>query len=75
LNDNQLSKIKAPTTNEMFKKLTFLRIENNLINGWSSFDALDLFPNLTKLRCKENPIFKGKFDLFRDLNNILSNYC
>ncbi|KAI9472262.1 MAG: hypothetical protein EXX96DRAFT_642823 [Benjaminiella poitrasii] len=59
LNDNQLGAIEKPTTNKMFSKLLFLRIERNAIDDWKSIDALNHFQNLTKLRCKENPIFKG----------------
>ncbi|KAI7900340.1 uncharacterized protein BX663DRAFT_488540 [Cokeromyces recurvatus] len=56
LNDNQLQIIEKPIG--LFKELSFLRIERNRIDNWDSIDALNYFQNLTKLRCKENPIFK-----------------
>lgn len=59
LNDNQLTKIEKPSTNEMFAELRYLRIENNAIGDWDSLNALNCFGNLTKLRCKQNPIFIG----------------
>lgn len=60
LNDNQITKIDKPTETESFAKLRFLRIENNKIDEWSSLDALNHYPSLTKLRCKGNPVFKGE---------------
>ncbi|GAA5814954.1 hypothetical protein MFLAVUS_011488 [Mucor flavus] len=57
LNDNQLTRVEKPRTNEMFAKLRFLRIEFNKIDNWASLNALNNYPSLTKLRCKENPIF------------------
>lgn len=61
LNDNRLTVIQTPSTNEMFSKLRFLRIENNKIHHWSSLDSLNHYQSLTKLRCKGNPIFSGTF--------------
>lgn len=59
LNDNQLPRIEAPATSEMFRNLKFLRVESNKIDNWESLNALNLYPSLIKLRCKENPIFAG----------------
>lgn len=64
LNDNQLTRVEKPRTNEMFAKLRFLRIEFNKIDNWDSLNALNNYPSLTKLRCKENPIFAGESLLF-----------
>lgn len=58
LNDNQIKSIQI-TANDMFPNLRFLRIERNSIDNWNSLNELNKLPNLTKLRCKENPIFKG----------------
>ncbi|CAO0790916.1 unnamed protein product [Mucor circinelloides] len=63
LNDNQIKSIQI-TTNSMFPNLRFLRIERNLVDNWNSLNELNKLPNLTKLRCKENPIFK---DLEKEL--------
>lgn len=60
LNDNQIKTIGI-TTNKMFPKLRFLRIERNSIDNWNSLNELNKLSNLTKLRCKENPIFKGTY--------------
>ncbi|GAN02016.1 tubulin-specific chaperone E [Mucor ambiguus] len=58
LNDNRIKSIEI-TTNKMFPNLRFLRIERNSIDNWNSLNDLNKLPNLTKLRCKENTIFKG----------------
>ena len=36
-----------------------MRIENNLLNQWTSWDMLNVLPSLKKLRSKGNPLFTG----------------
>lgn len=56
LNNNKIKTIKK---NCMLPKLEYLRIEENAINDWDSINSLNEYPNLSKLRCKNNPIFEG----------------
>lgn len=43
----------------MLPNLEYLRIEENAINDWDSINSLNEYPNLSRLRCKNNPIFEG----------------
>ncbi|KAI8985852.1 hypothetical protein BDB01DRAFT_786539 [Pilobolus umbonatus] len=58
LNDNKLTSVQSPPTNDSFMNLQYLRIENNQVDSLSSIDALNHYPKLTKLRCRDNPVFK-----------------
>jgi hypothetical protein len=58
LNGNNIPSINL--TPDTFKKLAFLRVDRNQLQHWDSFDTLDRLPSLVKLRCHENPLFKGK---------------
>lgn len=59
LNENKLTKIEPPTTNQ-FPSLKALQIANNLIDNWASIDALNSFPNLVSVRLSSNPLFEGQ---------------
>ncbi|KAI8636733.1 CAP Gly-rich domain-containing protein [Parasitella parasitica] len=58
LNNNRLKSIDIPADG-MFPHLAVLRIECNSIDNWKSLNELNKLSNLTKLRCKKNPIFEG----------------
>ncbi|KAI8333376.1 hypothetical protein BC941DRAFT_434548 [Chlamydoabsidia padenii] len=57
LNGNHIPSIDL--TPDSFKKLAYLRVDRNQLRHWDSFDILDRLPSLVKLRCHENPVFKG----------------
>jgi Leucine-rich repeat (LRR) protein len=40
-----------------FNDLYMITMEDNLINDWKSFDALNQFKKITHLRCHGNPIY------------------
>ncbi|KAI9320846.1 hypothetical protein BX666DRAFT_1241407 [Dichotomocladium elegans] len=55
LNGNSISSI-SPIPQGTFKKLEYLRLDDNKICEWSSIDALNGFPALRRLRIKGNPV-------------------
>ncbi|GMF43643.1 unnamed protein product [Phytophthora fragariaefolia] len=58
LNDNRVVTLvdgadKAPA---VFQKLTTLSLSNNLVDSWTSIDALNAYPRLDTLRLSKNPL-------------------
>ncbi|KAI8387323.1 hypothetical protein BD560DRAFT_382107 [Blakeslea trispora] len=64
LNNNCISRIES--TDGLFPRLNYIRLDGNTIDNWDSFNALNKLPLLTRIRCKENPIFK---DMDRELED------
>ncbi|CDW74583.1 UNKNOWN [Stylonychia lemnae] len=48
-----------------FNDLYMVTMEDNLINSWRSFDALNEFKRITHLRCSGNPIYEQAGTLSR----------
>ncbi|KAL4212034.1 hypothetical protein AB4K20DRAFT_1890136 [Rhizopus microsporus] len=53
------NKIKSIRKEGVFDNLEYLRIDGNSIKDWDSINMLNHYPKLTKLRCKNNPVFEG----------------
>ena len=54
LNKNRIQSIYCKPG---FRELRMLSMEENLIDNWASFDALNEFPYITNIRVNGNPIF------------------
>ncbi|ODV96071.1 hypothetical protein PACTADRAFT_80141 [Pachysolen tannophilus NRRL Y-2460] len=58
INDNNININSIPIDLENFDKLVELDIRGNLIQNWKEIDNLNkIFPQLTKLRINDNPLF------------------
>ncbi|KAE8903119.1 hypothetical protein PF005_g20264 [Phytophthora fragariae] len=58
LNDNRIVTFVTDTKDSaaVFQKLTTLSVSGNLVDSWTSIDALNAFPQLDTLRLSKNPL-------------------
>ena len=55
LNNNQITRIEKPTE-EQFKRLRFINLNNNVISTWLDVDQLNYFENLVEIRVSHVPV-------------------
>ncbi|RLN50714.1 hypothetical protein BBJ29_008578 [Phytophthora kernoviae] len=60
LNDNRFVTLVIDTTEPViaFQKMSALSLSGNLVNSWTSIDALNAFPQMDTLRFSKNPLIE-----------------